>query len=163
MSAKLLSCILIKCTFQSDPFKMLLCLQVNCFNSLGCTYCHILVDWSSSIFFPEWSLHKVGWCLGYLLIFHSCKLMLLMRTIQLIFWFIYQVSLGLLLSRSSASISLLQWLLGRWCLVWNLFSSQFTRWSNQLIPWHTIFSSCSFTYYKSHWQTNQFVSDGEAL
>ena len=71
VSAKLLSCILIKCTFQSDLFKTLLCLQVNCFNSLGCTYRHILVDWSSSIFFPEWSLHKVGWCLGYLLIFHS--------------------------------------------------------------------------------------------
>ena len=66
-----LSCILIKCTFQSDLFITLLCLQVNCFNSLGCTYRHILVDWSSSIFFPEWSLHKVGWCLGYLLIFHS--------------------------------------------------------------------------------------------
>jgi hypothetical protein len=90
--------------------------------------------------------------LGYLLIFHSLSTYAADDNNpinQLIFWFMYQVSLGLLLSRSSASISLLQWLLGRWCLVWNLFSSQFTRWSNQLIPWHTIFF-CSFTSYKSH-------------
>ena len=95
-------------------------MQVNHIDSLGCTYRHILADWSSSIVIPEWSLHKVGRCLGYLLIFlHSCKFMLLRRIVQSFFRFMYQVCLGLLPSRSSASISLLQWLLGRWCLAWN--------------------------------------------